>query len=186
MGELAVIYDRKDQFLAVGLFDPDSPIRVRILHVGKPQTVNRAWWSGRLNQALEKRRGLFDIQTTGYRCINGESDGWPGLVLDRYGDTLVLKLYTAAWLPHLDEIIGLIQDSQRGGMREPAQSAADENRSNGQLRIVLRLSRNSQKVAEAQFKKIDGQIPQGPALVDPVIFLARCLRFHAAILPQHA
>src|SRR5712672_2793933 len=84
-GELAVIYDRKDEFLAVGLFDPDSPIRVRILHVGKPQTINRAWWSGRLNQALEKRRGLFDIQTTGYRCINGESDGWPGLVLDRYG-----------------------------------------------------------------------------------------------------
>src|SRR3954451_19526343 len=37
-GELAVIYDRKDTFLAVGLFDPDSPIRVRVLHAGKPQT----------------------------------------------------------------------------------------------------------------------------------------------------
>ena len=38
-GELAVIFDRKDQFLAVGLFDPDSPIRVRILHAGKPQAI---------------------------------------------------------------------------------------------------------------------------------------------------
>ena len=36
LGELAVIYDRKDKFLAIGLFDPDSPIRVRILHAGKP------------------------------------------------------------------------------------------------------------------------------------------------------
>src|ERR1039458_2481624 len=42
-------------------------------------------------------------ETTGYRLIHGESDGWPGLVLDRYDTTLVLKLYTAAWLPRLDE-----------------------------------------------------------------------------------
>ena len=33
-GELAVVYDRKDRFLAAGLFDPDSPIRVRVLHAG--------------------------------------------------------------------------------------------------------------------------------------------------------
>ena len=44
LGELAVIFDRKDKFLAVGLFDPDSPIRVRILHAGKPQTIDSAWW----------------------------------------------------------------------------------------------------------------------------------------------
>src|SRR6267378_4313589 len=52
LGELAVIYDRKDKFLAVGLFDPDSPIRVRILHAGKPATIDAAWWRTRLEQAL--------------------------------------------------------------------------------------------------------------------------------------
>ena len=51
-GELAVIYDRKDRFLAAGLFDPDSPIRVRLLHAGKPQAIDRAWWAGRLARAL--------------------------------------------------------------------------------------------------------------------------------------
>ncbi len=110
-GELAVIYDRKDQFLAVGLFDADSPFRVRILHAGKPQTIDREWWTARLKQALERRRGLFDDRTTGYRCVNGESDGWPGLALDRYDTTLVLKLYTAAWLPRLDELAELINDA---------------------------------------------------------------------------
>ena len=100
-GELAVIYDRHDEFLAAGLFDPDSPIRVRILHRGKPQPLHRAWWRQHLDQALARRAGLFDEQTTGYRCINGENDGWPGLVLDRYHTTLALKLYTAAWLPRL-------------------------------------------------------------------------------------
>jgi 23S rRNA (cytosine1962-C5)-methyltransferase len=57
-GELAVIYDRKDNFLAVGLFDPDSPIRVRILHAGKPQTIDHAWWQARLEQAIARRRDL--------------------------------------------------------------------------------------------------------------------------------
>jgi len=41
VGELAVVYDRRDQFLGVGLYDPVSPIRVRMLHVGKPQTIDR-------------------------------------------------------------------------------------------------------------------------------------------------
>src|SRR5215475_14397978 len=108
-GELAVVYDRNDKFLAVGLFDADSPIRVRVLHAGKPQTVNHEWWQARLEAPLALRQGLFDERTTGWRCINGESDGWPGLVLDRYDDTLVLKLYTAAWLPRLEEIVGLIE-----------------------------------------------------------------------------
>ena len=64
---------------------------MRVLHAGKPVTVDAAWWRLRLQAALERRRGLFDEQTTGYRWIHGESDGWPGLVLDRYGAVLVLK-----------------------------------------------------------------------------------------------
>ena len=58
-GELAVIYDRKDKFLAVGLFDPDSPIRVRILHAGKPQTIDAAWWKTRLEKSLARRRDFL-------------------------------------------------------------------------------------------------------------------------------
>src|SRR4051812_20663637 len=62
-GELAVIFDRQDKFLAIGLFDPDSPIRVRVLHAGKPQTIDAGWWSARLAQTIERRRGLFDAAT---------------------------------------------------------------------------------------------------------------------------
>ena len=163
-GELAVIYDRKDKFLAVGLFDPDSPIRVRILHAGKPQTIDAAWWQSRLEQALARRRDLFDAQTTGYRLIHGESDGWPGFVLDRYDTTLVLKLYTAAWLPRLDEILVLIKGK------------------NLCERIVLRLSRNIQAVAENQFQMRDGQILFGIKPDGPVIFSENGVRFKADVL----
>jgi 23S rRNA (cytosine1962-C5)-methyltransferase len=163
-GELAVIYDRKDRFLAVGLFDSDSPIRVRILHAGKPQTIDRAWWQARLEQALARRRELFDAQTTGYRLIHGESDGWPGLVLDRYGKTLVLKLYTAAWLPRLADTLALLKETVHGE------------------RIVLRLSRNIQAIAETQFQHSDGQVLHGLPPTGPVIFLESGLRFEADVL----
>ncbi len=163
-GELAVVYDRKDRFLAVGLFDPDSPIRVRVLHAGKPQTIDRAWWAERLRQALDRRRGLFDEATTGFRWINGESDGWPGLVVDRYDRTLVLKLYTAAWLPWLEEIVGVIAEKLQPD------------------RIVLRLSRNIQGVAADQFARTDGEILLGAPLEEPVVFLETGLRFEADVL----
>jgi len=163
-GELAVIYDRNDQFLAAGLFDPDSPIRVRLLHVGKPRAIDREWWSERLTRALDARQGLFDGQTTGFRWINGESDGWPGLVLDRYDRTLVLKLYTAAWLPRLEETAGLIT-----GRLHPE-------------RTVLRLSRNIQELAKHQFGRADGAVLDGPPLDGPVTFLETGLRFEADVL----
>lgn len=163
LGELAVVYDRKDRFLALGLFDPDSPLRLRVLHAGKPQTVDRAWWSARLEGALAQRESLFDAQTTGFRWINGESDGWPGLVLDRYGETCVLKLYTAAWLPRLDETVKLLNQRLRPH------------------RIVLRLSRNIQAAAESQFARVDGQLLAGSPLEGPVIFLENGLRFESDV-----
>jgi 23S rRNA (cytosine1962-C5)-methyltransferase len=211
-GELAVIYDRKDRFLAVGLFDPDSPIRVRILHAGKPQTIDSAWWQARLEQALARRRPLFasafessaaecarpgrsnvDMAgaqsihtaslsnaaapedgrtppeiTTGYRLIHGESDGWPGLVLDRYDTTLVLKLYTAAWLPRLDDTLALLRENVPGE------------------HIVLRLSRNIQPVAEKQFQQSDGKVVFSLRAESefgaPIIFQESGLRFEADVL----
>lgn len=179
-GELAVVYDRHNRFAGLGLFDPDSPIRVRILYTGPPRPLDEAWWRGRLDQALARRRGLFDARTTGYRCCHGESDGWPGLVLDRYDTTLVLKLYTAAWLPRLAELLPLLD------ARIPNE------------RIVLRLSRNIQERAaelgpallppgEAPAGRpgaplADGQVLTGAELDGPVRFLEHGLRFEADVL----
>ncbi|MBI3879261.1 MAG: class I SAM-dependent methyltransferase [Verrucomicrobia bacterium] len=171
-GELAVIFDRDDRFFAVGLFDPDSPIRVRILHVGKPRTIDREWCRERLQQAIAKRAPLFGPDTTGYRLISGENDGWPGLVLDRYDTTLVLKLYTAAWLSRVPEIAPLIGESLKPE------------------RIVLRLSRNSQVAARASGLD-DGLIAgsadltrfePAPASFPRVIFQENGLRFEADVV----
>jgi 23S rRNA (cytosine1962-C5)-methyltransferase len=164
LGELAVLFDRHNKFLAIGLLDPESPIRLRVLHRGKPATIDLAWWQERLRQSLARRETLFDTQTNGYRCINGESDGWPGLILDRYDRTFVLKLYTAAWLPRLDEIVRCIE-----GSLHPH-------------RLVLRLSRNIGSLAKERFDREDGQMLIGARPHDPVTFLETGLHFEAEVL----
>lgn len=163
-GELAVIYDRQNKFLAIGLFDPESPLRVRVLHTGKPATLDDAWWRRRFEAAVERRRGLFDERTDGYRWIHGESDGWPGLVLDRYGSVQVLKLYTAAWLPWLGQVVGLIRE-----MLKPE-------------RLVLRLSRNIQDAALKEHRVEDGQLLLGKPIETTPVFLESGLRFEADVI----
>lgn len=169
LGEFGVVYDRRDRFMGIGLFDPESPLRMRMLHVGKPQIIDSKWWNERLNAAVARRDGLFDVRTTGFRLINGESDGWPGLVLDRYGVAFVLKLYSGIWLPRLGEIVEAICDRLQPG------------------RLVLRLSRNLQVLAGDEFGRMDGQellagsstAPSAPATVE---FLETGIRFGADVV----
>ncbi|MCU1345043.1 MAG: rRNA (guanine-N2)-methyltransferase, partial [Acidimicrobiia bacterium] len=113
-GDLAVLFDRHRRFLAIGLYDPDSPIRIRVLHHGSPITIDADFWNDRIAVAAAIREPLLHddtdgYRTDGYRCINGENDGFPGLVLDRYASTMVMKIYSAAWLPHLATLLPLIQ-----------------------------------------------------------------------------
>ncbi len=161
-GELAVVYDQADRFLAVGLYDPASSIALRVLHVGSPVQVDEAWWTAHLARTLAIRQPLFGPETDGYRCINGESDGWPGLVLDTYAGHAVLKIYTAAWLPWLPMLQGLIQAALA-----PAS-------------LTLRLSRNVKEQAKIQFKLTEGPLLGSPP--QPVIFSENGLRFEADVL----
>lgn len=169
LGEIGILYDRKDQFLGLGLYDPFSPIRLRVLHIGKPETLDSAWWEKRLMQAVGRRSALFDANTTGYRLCHGENDGWPGFVLDRYATTLVLKLYTGAWLMRLDELLNMMK------AKIPSE------------RIVLRLSRHVQRAISekkialtGEFK--DGIVIRGNALSEPVVFQESSLYFEADVL----
>jgi 23S rRNA (cytosine1962-C5)-methyltransferase len=146
----------------VGLYDPASPLRVRVLQAEKPATVDLPWWRERLKATLAKREGMFGPDTDGFRLINGESDGWPGLVLDRYADTLVMKLYTAVWLPRLAEIQELIVEAL-----SPAA-------------LVLRLSRNITDTARRDFQVEEG-VRYGTTN-DIVVFLENGLKFEAEVI----
>ena len=118
-GDLAVIFDAQRRFLAIGLYDPRSPIRVRVLQHHTPGAIDRAWFTARLRAAANIRQPLLASGTDGYRLVHGENDGLPGLVVDRYAGTLVLKLYTVAWLPHLADILAGLADVQLAGAAIP-------------------------------------------------------------------
>lgn len=163
-GDVAAIYDQRDRLLALGLFDAESPIAVRMLHVGERLAMTPDWWRERLRVTVARRAGIAGPETNGFRLINGESDGWPALVLDRYADTLVLKLYSAIWLPRLWELREWIR----------AEVPAD--------RLVLRLSRNLQPSAESAHQVTDGALLFGDAPTGPVVFTENGLRFEADVL----
>lgn len=165
-GDLAVIFDRERRFLAVGLYDPHSPIRVRVLQHRQPATIDQAWFTQRLQAAADLRLPLIRQKTNGYRLAHGENDGLPGLIVDRYADTLVLKLYTAAWLPHLREVIASLQSVQPFSQ------------------LILRSSRNLDALLSSHGLH-DGQVLVGSGLAAPVLFEENGLRFAADVLHGH-
>lgn len=161
-GDLAVVFDDKRNFAGIGLWDPDGAIAIRMLHHGGPQTIDANFFANRLLEAYARRQPLHDDpSTTAYRLVHGENDRLPGLVVDRYEDTLVVKLDSPVWVPWLSVII------------PPLLELSDASR------VVLRSSR-----------RINNQLPtilQGsPTIVGtpppgPIEFLEHGLRFEADV-----
>jgi 23S rRNA (cytosine1962-C5)-methyltransferase len=160
-GDLAVIFDDQREFFAIGLWDPSSPIRIRVLHRGKPVQIDESFWRSRLRTAVAVRAGL-EPQTTGYRVMNGENDGFSGLVLDRYADTLVMKLYSPVWLPHLRTLVPIIDAELHP------------------TSLVVRLSRSLGSDALHGLREgtaLIGDVPDGP-----VLFRENSLVFEADVV----
>lgn len=108
-GDLAVIFDHKKHFLAVGLYDPDSMIRVKVLQHRDSAKINRDFFQAKLERAASIREPLLKTDTNGYRLVHGENDALPSLIIDRYADVLVVKLYSAAWFAHLQDILAALE-----------------------------------------------------------------------------
>lgn len=95
-GDLVQVLDSNGRFLATGAFNPHSQIRVRLLSWDLAEQINEAFWYGRLQQANQHRQQLnLEPATTAYRLVNAEADGLPGLIVDKYGDYLVMQSLTA-------------------------------------------------------------------------------------------
>ncbi len=112
-GDLAVVFDDRRRFAAIGLWDPGSPIRIRILQRGTPRPVDAGLWHDRVGDALARRAELVggpDADLGALRLVHGENDDLPGLVVDRYAEVLVVKVYTAAWFPHLRAVVEVLRE----------------------------------------------------------------------------
>lgn len=160
-GDVAVIFDAKNRFLAAGLYDPDSPIRVRILAHREPEDIGREMFRLRVEEALRLRREVASDVTTSFRVLNGENDGMPGLVVDLYDRTLVVELFTAAWFAHLGDVVSVLEELQ-----------APE-------RILLLVGKRAAESGACPPGVSGGAVLVGDEPVDGIPFLEAGLRFEA-------
>lgn len=95
-GETIDILDSQGKWLARGAYSPESQIRARVWTFQQDEEINIDFFIRRLQQAqswrdwVAQRDGL-----DGYRLIAGESDGLPGITIDRFQNFLVLQLLSA-------------------------------------------------------------------------------------------
>ena len=89
-GETVRVESHGGQFLAWAAFSPQSKIRARVWSFDAEQRIDASLFIALIDRAISAR-ACFDIQSDGVRLVHGESDGLPGLIVDRYGDTLVAQ-----------------------------------------------------------------------------------------------
>jgi len=109
-GALVAIYSSEGEFLAWSHYSPQSQIRARLVSWNeRADPESRDFWRERLEGALEGRRPLAaDGTTTAFRLIHAESDGFPGLIVDQYGETLVAQYLTVGMEERRDLLNGLL------------------------------------------------------------------------------
>ncbi len=94
-GDLVEVADARGRWLARGYYNPKSQIVVRLLTWDQAEAIDEAFWRRRLAAAAGLREALsLRSVTNAYRLIHAESDRLPGLVVDRYGDWLVVQFLT--------------------------------------------------------------------------------------------
>ncbi len=163
-GDLAIVFGKKkNQFLGFGLYDPQSPIRIKMLQFRDRANFDQAFIQRKINAAYQIRKPLLATDTNSYRLVFGENDGLPSLIIDIYDTVAVVKIYSMIWQPYLDWI-----------------SISLENQ-NIASTAILRLSRNVMKHSSLE----EGTILFGKIDNYEVVFREYGLRFKAHVLKGH-
>jgi len=106
-GALVNVAGDDGRVFGTGFFNPQSLIAVRLLDPAADAAIDAEYLAGRLKRALSLREALYPAPY--YRLVNAEGDGLPGLVIDRFDDTVVVQI-TAAGMEALLEPLLLALD----------------------------------------------------------------------------
>jgi 23S rRNA (cytosine1962-C5)-methyltransferase len=133
-GEVVDVVDANGIWLSRGYLNRASQIQLRLLTWEQDEVINEEFWRRRLAHAIALRTRLIASpngatgETNAYRLVNGESDGVPGLLVDRYADYLVLQAGTlyidgikqqlAVLLQELTGCTGVLERSDTAARRQ--------------------------------------------------------------------
>jgi 23S rRNA (cytosine1962-C5)-methyltransferase len=115
-GQPVDLLSDKGKFIARGLFNSQSRIRVRLYTWSADEPLDEAFFRRKLQAAIELRRQIGyesageERQATAARLVFSEADGLSGLVVDRYGDCLVIQPTSLAIAQRLDHIVAILQE----------------------------------------------------------------------------
>lgn len=108
-GDVVEIASSEGTLYGLGLYHAESLIAVRFLTSDASRTVDASFFRGRLERALSFRRQVFGASTH-FRLINSESDGFPGTVIDRYGDVLTWSTLSFGMDQRRDIVIDALEE----------------------------------------------------------------------------
>lgn len=95
-GETVEVVSSKGQFLGCGAYSPKSQITIRFWSFNQDEQITAEFFRQRLKSAIHARQQMLDTQNVNaYRLVNAESDGLPGVIIDRYGDYVVGQFLSA-------------------------------------------------------------------------------------------
>ena len=109
VGAMARVLSERDLFLGYAYVNPHALICARILSRSPLHPPDRSWLEHRLKVALALRERIYAAPY--YRVVFGESDGLPGVIADRYADTLVVQLLSCGAERWREEITGALAES---------------------------------------------------------------------------
>jgi 23S rRNA (cytosine1962-C5)-methyltransferase len=108
-GETVLIQSSLGENLGLASYSPSSQIRARMWTFDPETEINRDFFARQIQKAITLRNEVIPAgMTSAVRLIHGESDGLPGLIVDRYNDTLVLQITTPGIELHRSEVIDLL------------------------------------------------------------------------------
>ena len=110
-GDTVRVEKADGHFLAWGAWSPTSQIRVRVWSWQEADVVDEAFFRARLAAALQFRQAcLPESKSNGRRLVQGEADGLPGLIVDQYGDVLVLQCLSIGVDVWRETVVGLLSE----------------------------------------------------------------------------
>lgn len=164
-GDLVQLVSERGAVIATALREVSDRVVARVLP-GAPAALDSAYLRQQLLKARNLRRDYVALdETDAYRLVNGEGDGLPGLIVDRYADYLLIQLYSAIWQPYLKRLYQALQDvfSPSG--------------------IYLKQRPQNTRALESQWKDRGkyGQLVMGTAAPEPLIVEENGLRFQVTL-----
>ncbi len=108
-GQTVRIFTSSKTQIGSGSFSPSSQIRVRVWSFDPEEIIDSDFFRRKISSASERRKQTIDIfKTNAYRIINSESDGLPGLIVDRYSDFLVCQFLSAGVEFNKEKIVEIL------------------------------------------------------------------------------